>query len=107
MAESAAADPKNIKAKQQALKLMRRGMDMAGQWRHEEALHHFEQALTLVPTGRFARMAQELRLTTLRTLGRGAEADALQQQAQAAVQATKDPPAPSAPEAQEKDESPT
>jgi hypothetical protein len=93
MAESDAADPKNIKAKQQALKLMRRGMDMAGQWRHEEALHHFEQALKLVPTGRFARMALELRLTTLRTLGRGTEADALQKQAQEDEQATKNSPA--------------
>ncbi len=50
---------------------------MAGQWRHEEALGHFDRALALTPTGRFARMALELKLATLRTLGRAAEADAL------------------------------
>lgn len=69
--------PMDVKAKKHALHLMRRGMDMSGQWRHEEALGHFERALKLVPTGRFARMALELKLATLRTLGRDAEADAL------------------------------
>ncbi len=78
MAESDAADPRGLEAKKEALHLMRRGMDMSGQWRHEEALGHFDRALLLVPTGRFARMALELKLATLRTLGRDAEADALQ-----------------------------
>ena len=77
MAETS-SDPKAMKAKQQSLHLMRRGMDLSGQWRHEEALGHFDQALRLTPTGRFARMALELKLATLRTLGRDAEADALQ-----------------------------
>lgn len=78
MAESDAAEPMTMAAKKKALHLMRRGMDMSGQWRHEEALGHFDRALALTPTGRFARMALELKLATLRTLGRDAEADALQ-----------------------------
>lgn len=71
-------EPMSIEAKKEALHLMRRGMDMSGQWRHAEALGHFDQALALTPSGRFARMALELKLATLRTLGRDAEAEALQ-----------------------------
>ena len=70
------------KSKQKSLHLMKRGMDLAGAWRHEEALEAYDRALALTPRGLFAKMLWELKGNTLRVLGRDHEAEEAYAQAQ-------------------------
>lgn len=81
---STAPEPISAKAKQRALRGIRRGMDLAGEWRHEEALAVYDEALVLVPHGLFAKMLWELKGNALHSLGRDAEADEAYREAQLA-----------------------
>jgi hypothetical protein len=65
-----------MKAKQDALRLMRRGMNLAGEWRHADALAMYDRALALTPRGLMAKMIWELKGNLLRIMGNDAQADA-------------------------------